>query len=147
MPPSMCVCVWSIALLDLYWLQEISVVHVNTHSEKVQCVCNPPLMVVCVQMLCLFRKSRSQVQGRCEPSFFNKKREEFVTLGVGLLTVTKKGESAWLLMRSDTVTKKTLSSVLVSSKTPLQIALSLSPLPTPLWILARRIQTALFLTC
>ena len=59
--------------------------------------------------------------GEMRAKLFYKKGEEYVTLGVGLLTVTRKGESAWLLMRSDTVTKKTLLSVLVSSKTPLQI--------------------------
>ena len=71
--------------------------------------CHHPCVFVCVQMLCLFRKIRSQVQGR------------YVTLSVELLKVTKKGESAWLLMLSDTVTKETLLSMLVNSKTPLQI--------------------------
>ena len=96
--------------------------------------------------LCVFRCCACSEKVRAR-SRGDKKREEYVTLGVGLLLLTKKGKSAWLLVCSDTVTKKTLLSVLVSSKTPLQIALSLSPLPTPLWILARRIQTALFLTC
>ena len=59
--------------------------------------------------------------GEMRAKLFYKKGEEYVTLGVGMLSVTKKGESAWLLMRSDTVTKKTLLSVLVTSKTPLQV--------------------------
>ena len=59
--------------------------------------------------------------GEMRAKLFYKKGEEYATLGVGMLTVTRKGESAWLLMRSDNITKKTLLSVLVSSKTPLQV--------------------------
>ena len=80
------------------------------------CVC----VCMCVDAVPVPKKSEPG-PGEMRAKLFYKKGEEYVTLGVGMITVTKKGESAWLLMRSDTVTKKTLLSVLVSSKTPLQV--------------------------
>lgn len=59
--------------------------------------------------------------GETRAKLFYKKGEEYVSLGVGFLTVEKKAGKAWLLMRSDTVTKKTLLSVYISSSTPLQL--------------------------
>ena len=58
--------------------------------------------------------------GETRAKLFYKKGDEYVTLGVGLLKVEKKDKKAWLLMRSDNVTKKTLLSVYISPTTPLQ---------------------------
>lgn len=109
----------------LYLLEEMLLL-TTTQSEIALSVhvtifdTNPSFIIVCVYVCAdavpIFQRRQSQVLERCEPSSLHVRR------GVCHPQCgTKKGESVWLLMHSDTITKKTLLSVLVSSKTPLQI--------------------------